>query len=283
MEKRVLEKEVQLEKDKNNTKSESEEIWFRCSACQELIYRKDFEKNFKVCPKCDHHFRLGALDRISFLIDEGTFEETDAGLRSVDFLGFKGAKTYLVSLKQAEEKTKLKEAVITGIGKIGGKPVAFGVLDFDFIGGSMGSVVGEKITRLVERAIENNLPLVIVSASGGARMQEGVISLMQMAKTSAAIKRFSQGNKPFISILANPTSGGVTASFASLGDIILAEPGAFIGFAGPRVIEQTIKQKLPKGFQTAEFMREHGMVDKVVHRKELKKTIIQLLTFLTEK
>lgn len=255
-------------------------ILLRCDNCNEHVFINELVKNNRVCPKCDFHFRISPSERIELLIDEGTFAQFDAGLCSSDPLSFEANKSYNESLKTAQEKTKLKEAIVTGEGKIDGFPVIIAVMSFDFIGGSMGSVVGEKVTRAVEKALKKKLPLVIVSASGGARMQEGMLSLMQMAKVSAAIKRYEDKKLPFISILTHPTTGGVTASFASLGDIIIAEPGALIGFTGPRVIEQTIREKLPKGFQRSEFMLEHGLVDMVVHRNELKDTLAQLLGYM---
>lgn len=257
-------------------------ILIRCDHCNEHVFVAELEKNNGVCPKCDFHFRITPEERITHLIDEGTFCQFDAGLCSVDPLGFEANKSYRQSLEAAQAKTKLKEAVIIGEGKIGGYPVVIAVMSFDFIGGSMGSVVGEKITRAVERATKKKLPLVIVSASGGARMQESMLSLMQMAKTSAAIKCYADTGMPFISVLTHPTTGGVMASFASLGDIIIAEPGALIGFTGARVIEQTIREKLPKGFQRSEFMLEHGLVDMVVHRNELPDVLSQLLHYMVK-
>lgn len=258
----------------------SETIWAKCGQCNEIIFERELARRLKVCPKCNFHFPLSSQERLSVLIDEGTFEQFDANLTPKDPLGFVANKSYPEILSEARKKTGLKEAVVTGQGKLDGYSLVIAVVDFQFVGGSMGSVVGEKITRAVERATAKKIPLLIVSASGGARMQEGMLSLMQMAKTSAAIGRFSQTNVPYISVLTHPTTGGVTASFATLADIILAEPGALIGFAGPRVIEKTIRQKLPKGFQTAEFMLEHGLVDLVVPRGKLKFTVSKLLEFL---
>ena len=254
-------------------------IWSKCAECGEIVYQKELVKNLWVCPKCDFHYKLAAHDRLNILLDEGKFDEFDSSLSSVDPLKFEAEKTYLESLNQSKEKTDLNDAVIAVKGKIDGQTVIMAVMDFRFIGGSMGSVVGEKVTRAVEKAIKNKIPLVIVSSSGGARMQEGMLSLMQMAKTGAAIARFKETNLPYISVLTNPTTGGVTASFASLGDVIIAEPQALIGFAGPRVIEKTIRQKLPKDFQKAEFMLGYGQVDLVAHRKDLKATISKLLNF----
>ncbi len=244
------------------------------------MFNKALKENFSVCQKCAYHFTLGALERIDQILDPKSFQEINADLSSLDPLKFEGVKSYLDKIKQDQKKTGLKEACITGEGKILNKSVALAVTDSRFIMGSMGSVVGEKITRLVEYALEHKLPLIIVSGSGGgARMYEGALSLMQMAKTSAALMRYQKSKYPFISILTNPTMGGVMASFASLGDIIIAEPKALIGFAGPRVIEQTIRQKLPADFQTSEFMLEHGLIDLVVDRRELKENLSRLLEY----
>jgi acetyl-CoA carboxylase carboxyl transferase subunit beta len=258
-----------------------EGIWSRCASCNEIIYQVELVENLKVCPKCNFHFRLTASERINLLTDKDSFKEFDSDLVSTDPLDFAAAKTYKESLEQAIKETKLKEAVVTGEGKLDDRRIVLAVLDFGFIGGSMGSVVGERATRVIEKACSDKLPLIIVSSSGGARMQEGMFSLMQMAKTSAAIGELQKAKVPFISILTNPTTGGVLASFAMLGDVIIAEPGALIGFSGPRVIEQTIKQKLPKGFQSSEFLLEHGMVDMVVSRIELKEIVSKLLDFFT--
>ncbi len=257
-----------------------EGMWIKCDGCQEIIYRAEVERNLNVCPKCSHHFRIPALERIRFVVDEGSFREFGEDLESVDMLSFTDTKKYTDRLREAKKKTGRKEALITGTARIGGIDVVLGVLDFDFLGGSMGCVVGEKVTMAAEKALERKLPLVLFSASGGARMQEGTLSLMQMAKSSAALARLSDAKIPFISVMTDPTTGGVAASFAMLGDVILSEPGALIGFAGPRVIEQTIKQKLPEGFQRAEFLLEHGMVDIIVDRTKLKGTLTQILRFL---
>ena len=253
-----------------------EGLWIKCDNCKEIIYRKEVDKNLKVCPKCDYHFRISASERLPYLVDEGSFLEVEDGLSPKDFLNF---KDYKDKLKNSRKKTGLKDAIISGEAKIGGKPVSVVVMDFNFMGGSMGSVVGEKIARAVERAIEKRTAFVSVASSGGARMQEGILSLMQMAKTSAAVARLGQAGLPFISVLTDPTFGGVTASFAMLGDIIVAEPKSLIGFAGPRVIEQTIKQQLPGGFQRAEFLLEHGMIDMIVPRKDLRATLAKILDF----
>jgi len=257
-----------------------EGMWIKCAACLEIIYKTEVERNLNVCTKCNHHFRIPALERIRSVVDEGTFQEFGADLESVDMLVFTDTKKYTDRLKEAKKKTSRKEAVITGNARINGIDIVLGVLDFEFLGGSMGCVVGEKIAFAAEQALELRRPLIIFSASGGARMQEGTLSLMQMAKTSAALARLSDARLPFISVMTDPTTGGVAASFAMLGDIIISEPGALIGFAGPRVIEQTIKQKLPEGFQRAEFLLEHGMVDMIVERTKLKPTLTQILRFL---
>jgi acetyl-CoA carboxylase carboxyl transferase subunit beta len=256
-----------------------EGLWVKCDNCKEIIYRKEVDKNFKVCPKCDYHFRISASERLPYLVDEGSFLEVEDGLSPRDFLGF---KDYKDKLKSSRKKTGLKDAIISGEAKIGNRPVSVVVMDFSFMGGSMGSVVGEKIARAVERAIEKRMPFIAVSSSGGARMQEGILSLMQMAKTSAAVARLGAAGLPFISVLTDPTFGGVTASFATLGDIIIAEPKSLIGFAGPRVIEQTIKQQLPPGFQRAEFLLEHGAIDMIVSRRDMHATLGKILDFFTE-
>jgi acetyl-CoA carboxylase carboxyl transferase subunit beta len=255
-------------------------VFDKCSGCGEILYREKLAQNLNVCPSCGHHLRIAAEGYLSLLIDSGTFEELDEALRSADPLGFRDLKPYRDRIAQAEAKGRT-EAVVTGVGELDGMEVAIAVMDFSFIGGSMGSVVGEKIARAGRVALERGIPFIIVSASGGARMQEGIYSLMQMAKTSAVLARIHEAGLPFVSILTNPTSGGVTASFAMLGDVNLAEPGAFIGFAGPRVIEETIKQELPHGFQRSEFLLERGMVDRVVDRRELKDEVALILRHLT--
>ncbi|MCS7203034.1 MAG: acetyl-CoA carboxylase, carboxyltransferase subunit beta [Thermodesulfovibrio sp.] len=261
-----------------------EGLWVKCENCKEIIYRKELESNLKVCPKCNYHFRISAKERIALITDGGSFSELDLDLKSPDPLGFKDTISYKERLEENEKKTGLKEAAIYGEAKINGREVVIAVLDFAFMGGSMGSVVGEKVTRAIEKAIEKKVPLIIVSSSGGARMQEGMFSLMQMVKTSQAIGKLKEEKILYISVLADPTFGGVTASFAMLGDIIVAEPRSLIGFAGPRVIQETIKQQLPEGFQRAEFLLKHGMVDLVVERKELKNTISKLINlFMPEK
>jgi acetyl-CoA carboxylase carboxyl transferase subunit beta len=257
-----------------------EGMWIKCDACLEIIYKPEVERNLSVCPKCNYHFRIPALERIKSVADDGTFQEFGEDVESVDMLGFTDTKKYTDRLKDARKKTSRKEAVITGMAKINGIDVVLAVLDFEFLGGSMGCAVGEKVTAAAEAALAQSRPFLVFSASGGARMQEGTLSLMQMAKTSAALARLSDARIPFISVMTDPTTGGVAASFAMLGDIIISEPGALIGFAGPRVIEQTIKQKLPEGFQRAEFLIEHGMIDMIVERTRLKPTLTQILRFL---
>ena len=253
------------------------DVWKKCDGCGEIVYREKLNENAGVCPKCGYHFRIGPDDYARLLLDSALEEKYDSELRSVDPLDFVGPTPYAERYERAIKKDGRKEAVLTGGGHVEGLAVKFGVMDFGFIGGSMGSVVGEKIARVAERALEEKEPLIVVSASGGARMMEGVLSLMQMAKTSSALGRLHKSRLPYISILTHPTTGGVTASFAMLGDVIIAEPGALVGFAGPRVIEQTIGQELPDGFQRAEFLLEHGMVDMVVPRSELKPTDSRLL------
>lgn len=248
--------------------------WVKCEACKEILYKEDVKANLSVCPNCNKHFRLSARRRIKQIIDDGTFEELNEGMQTLDPLNFEG---YLDKIRALQEKTNIKEAIKTGFGKIEGKDVAIGVMDGNFMMGSMGSVVGEKVTCLVEEAIKRKFPVILFCASGGARMQEGMISLMQMAKTSSSLAKLDEAGLLYISVLTDPTTGGVTASFASLGDIILAEPDSLIGFAGPRVIEQTMKQKLPEGFQKAEFLLEHGFIDKIVERKDMKHTLAEIL------
>lgn len=258
-----------------------EGLWTKCEGCSEVLYNKTLEENLKVCPKCNHHFSLGAFERMNILLDKDTFQEYDKDMVSVDPLDFKGPKTYKDKLSQDQAATGLKDAVVTGEGLLEGKKAIIAVTDSRFIMGSMGSVVGEKITRAIEAATKNRLPIIIVSGSGGgARMYEGMFSLMQMAKTCAALSYHHRARLPFLSVLTNPTMAGVMASFAGIGDIIIAEPKALIGFTGPRVIEQTIRQKLPVGFQRSEFLLEHGLIDMIVHRKNLKTTLSQLLDYL---
>jgi acetyl-CoA carboxylase carboxyl transferase subunit beta len=262
-------------------KVRTEGLWVKCENCRQIIWKKDLAENLNVCPKCDKHFRIDARTRLEQLLDDGKYEVFDADLVSTDPLSFVDLKAYSSRLKQAQAESGLKDAIINARGKLEGRPVIVSAMEYSFIGGSMGVVVGEEITRAIEQALETRTPLIIVSASGGARMMEGVISLMQLAKISAALARLDESRVPYISVLTDPTTGGVTASFAMLGDLNIAEPGALIGFAGPRVIEQTIRQKLPQGFQRSEFLLEHGMLDAVVPRKELKPYIARALDFMT--
>jgi acetyl-CoA carboxylase carboxyl transferase subunit beta len=259
-----------------------EGLWVKCPECAQAIYNKDLAANSHVCPKCAHHFRLGSIDRLKLLFDDERWVEYDQGLKSTDPLNFIDTKPYTQRLKAAQKATGLADAVVCGTGRIEGLETSVAAMEYGFIGGSMGVVVGEKITRAIERAIERRLPVVIVSCSGGARMMEGIFSLMQMARISAALARLDQAGLPYISVLTDPTTGGVTASFAMLGDVNIAEPKALIGFAGPRVIEQTIRQKLPEGFQRSEFLLAHGMLDLIVDRRDLKSTIGQLLRMMTK-
>lgn len=262
--------------DERRVKTEG--LWTKCENCRAIVWKKDLEANWQVCPKCQHHFRLNAAKRLELLLDSHWIEY-DAGLASSDPLHFVDTKPYASRLKEARKKLDMADAVITAEGLLGGRPVICCSMEFGFIGGSMGAVVGEKVTRAIEMAVSKKLPVVIVSCSGGARMMEGTISLMQLAKVSAALARLDEVHLPFISVLTDPTTGGVTASYAMLGDLNIAEPGALIGFAGPRVIEQTIRQKLPEGFQRAEFLLEHGFLDAVVPRKDLKAYISSALEF----
>ncbi len=259
----------------------TEGLWLKCEGCREIIWKKDLESTLNTCGKCGHHFRLDARARLAMLFDEGLYEELDEGLESSDPLGFVDSKPYSERLKATQATTSLKDALISGSGELAGRPVQICAMEPKFIGGSMGAVMGEKITRAVERSIEFSTPLIIVSASGGARMQEGAVSLMQMAKVSSALMRLDETQLPYISVLTDPTTGGVTASFAMLGDLNIGEPGALIGFAGPRVIEQSIRQKLPEGFQRSEFLLKHGMLDAVVPRGEMKAYIAKAFDFFS--
>jgi acetyl-CoA carboxylase carboxyl transferase subunit beta len=262
------------------TKKDGFSGWVKCTQCNELIHANELQQNSNCCPKCDYHYRLNAKERVDSLADEGTFIELFGHLKPADPLNFVDSTPYAKRIESAQATSGSFDAMITGICQIDSHDVALGVMDFNFMGGSMGSVVGEKLTLLIEEAIKTEKPLIAVSTSGGARMQESIFSLMQMAKTSSALAKLSEASLPYISILTNPTTGGVTASFASLGDIIIAEPNALICFAGPRVIEQTIGQKLPEGAQKSEFLLDHGMIDSIVHRKELKNKIAQILDHL---
>jgi len=258
----------------------SDNLWIKCNSCNEIIYRKVIERNLQVCPKCNYHFQIPARRRIDCVVDPGTFIEYDVDLSPVDPLEFKDSKKYLHRVKESQEATGQKDAVVCGEAEIEGQPAMIGIFEFSFMGGSMGSVVGEKITRLIERAIEKRISVIIFCASGGARMQEGILSLMQMAKTSAALAKLHEARIPYISVLTDPTTGGVSASIGMLGDVIIAEPKAMIGFAGPRVIKDTIRAELPEGFQRAEYLIEHGMVDLIVDRKDLRHTLASLLEML---
>ena len=257
-------------------------LWTKCEGCSEIIHRKQLEQQLYTCVKCNYHFRVGSKEYLSFLLDEGTFRETEKKIRSTDPLNFSDSKKYKDRIRDAMRKTELRDAVRTGTGKIGGIEVVVGAMDFSFIGGSMGSVVGEKVARAIDKALRLKRPLVIVSSSGGARMMEAVLSLMQMAKTSAKLAQLCNAGIPYISIMTDPTTGGVTASYAMLGDVNVAEPNALIGFAGPRVIKQATGKDLPKGFQRSEFQLDHGFVDVVVHRKEMKETVAKLLKMMWE-
>jgi acetyl-CoA carboxylase carboxyl transferase subunit beta len=259
-----------------------EGLWVKCDSCRQILYNKELLRNFKICPKCNYHFRLSAPERLRMLFDDGNYTEVDAELRSSDPLKFRDSKRYRDRLKHYQETIGPGDAVMVGTGEMGGIPVVIGAMEFFFLGGSMGSVVGEKIARAAERALSDRQPLVMVSASGGARMQEGILSLMQMGKISAALSRLAEQRIPYISVMTDPTTGGVTASFAMLGDLNVAEPNALIGFAGPRVIEQTIRQTLPDGFQRSEFLLEHGMLDFIVDRFEMKATLVRCLRLLWE-
>ena len=261
-------------------KVRTEGLWVKCEGCRQIIWKKDLEENMNVCPKCEKHFRIDARTRLAQLLDDNQYESFDGNLSSTDPLKFVDLKPYSSRLRQAQKDTGLKDAIINAQGKLLGRPVVVSAMEYSFIGGSMGAVVGEAITRAVERSADTRTPLIIVSASGGARMMEGLISLMQLAKVSSALAKLDKAKVPFISLLTDPTTGGVTASFAMLGDLNIAEPGALIGFAGPRVIEQTIRQKLPPGFQRSEFLLEHGMLDAVVSRKQLKPYIARALEFM---
>jgi len=279
-------KKGEEEKDKKEIREEpksSDQLWVKCNSCNEIIYRKVIERNLQVCPKCNYHFQIPARRRIDSVVDPGTFIECDADLISTDPIEFKDSKRYPSRIKESQEKTGQKDAILCGEARIEGQPTMIGIFEFNFMGGSLGSVVGEKITRLIERAIEKRVGVVIFCASGGARVQEGILSLMQMAKTSGALAKLQEASLLYISVLTDPTTGGVSASIAMLGNVIIAEPKAMIGFAGPRVIKDTIRAELPEGFQRAEYLLEHGMVDLIVERKDLRHTLASLLEmFKTE-
>jgi len=258
----------------------TEGLWIQCPGCRQAIFKKDLEENLNVCPKCGHHFRIGALRRIALLLEPG-YELVDLELRSTDPLDFTDLKRYQHRLAEARKKTGLNDAIVNAIGTIGSQPVVVSAMEYGFIGGSMGAVVGETITRAIDRSLETKHPLIIVAASGGARMMEGIVSLMQLAKIASGLARLDDAGVPYISVMTDPTTGGVTASFAMLGDLNIAEPGALIGFAGPRVIEQTTRQKLPEGFQRSEFLMEHGFLDAIVPRKDMKAYLAQALGWMT--
>jgi len=272
--------EIQASEDK---RVRTEGLWVKCEGCRQIIWKKELEDNLNVCTKCDFHFRLNAGERLLLLLDEGSIETADETLSSTDPLNFTDTRPYKARLQKSQAENGLKDAIINASGTLNGRPVIVSAMEYSFIGGSMGAVVGEAITRAIERACDQKKPIIVVSASGGARMMEGVVSLMQMAKISAALARLDAARIPYVSVLTDPTTGGVTASYAMLGDINIAEPGALIGFAGPRVIEQTIRQKLPEGFQRSEFLLQHGMLDAVVHRKEMKPFITRALDFMMPK
>ncbi len=274
-------KKPKLGSAKSKKKDIPEGLWTKCPKCSTMIFDKELDENLKVCPKCNHHFPIGARERIHSLVETCTFEEMNADITSVDILKFTGVASYTDKLANYQKSTGLKDAVITGLCKIGEHRAALGVMDFSFLGGSMGSVVGEKLTRLIEKATEKNLPVIIISTSGGARMYEGMFSLMQMAKTCGALAYHAQAKLPYISVLTHPTTAGVMASYASVGDLIIAEPGAMIGFAGPRVIKDTTQAELPPGFQTAEFLLDHGLIDAIVSRKEMKQQLTEYLSYMT--
>ena len=274
-------KKPKLAGAKSRKRDIPEGLWSKCKKCGNMIYDKELDANLKVCLKCQYHFPIGARERINSLVETCSFEEIDASMESVDILQFTGVASYTAKLEQYTSETNLKDAVCTGIGRIGKYRVALGVMDFGFLGGSMGSVVGEKLTRLIESATDKGLPVIIISTSGGARMYEGMFSLLQMAKTCGALAYHARNKLPYISVLTHPTTAGVMASYACLGDLILAEPGAMIGFVGPRVIKDTTQAELPPGFQTAEFLLDHGLVDAIIPRKEMKPRLMEYLDYLT--
>ena len=274
-------KKPKLAGAKSKKREIPEGLWTKCPKCSTMVFDKELDENLKVCPHCQHHFRISARERIHSLVETCTFEELDTEMTSVDILQFTGVASYTSKLAEYQKSTGLKDAVITGACRLGELRAALGVMDFSFLGGSMGSVVGEKLARLIERATEKGLPLIIISTSGGARMYEGMFSLMQMAKTCAALAYHAKARLPYISVLTDPTTAGVMASYATVGDLIIAEPGAMIGFAGPRVIKDTTQAELPPGFQTAEFLLEHGLIDAIVPRKEMKQRLVEYLGFLS--
>jgi len=266
-------------KSENGKKEIPNGLWTKCPQCEQIIYNKELETNFKICPRCEYYLKLSYKEWIAILLEPSSFKELDSKIEPKDHLNFVDSQPYSKRIKDHQKRSSIKEALISGEGKLNKHKIVLCMLDFSFIGGSMGTVVGEKVTRAIEYAIDKKIPVITITASGGARMQEGILSLMQMAKTSAALAKLRQSKLPYISILSNPTTGGVTASFATLGDVIIAEPRALVGFAGPRVIEQTIRQKLPQGFQQSEFLMSHGLVDLIVSRPEIKSTLDKMLTF----
>ncbi|MDB6018841.1 MAG: Acetyl-coenzyme carboxylase carboxyl transferase subunit beta [Pedosphaera sp.] len=274
-------KKPKLGGGKSRKRDIPEGLWTKCPKCSTMVFDKELDENLKVCPRCQHHFPIGARERIHSLVETCSFEEMDADMSSVDILNFTGVSTYASKLVDYQKSTGQKDAVVTGIGKVGDYRIGLGVMDFTFLGGSMGSVVGEKLTRLIEKATEKALPVVIISTSGGARMYEGMFSLMQMAKTCGALAYHAKSKLPYISVLTHPTTAGVMASYASVGDLIIAEPGAMIGFAGPRVIKDTTQAELPPGFQTAEFLLDRGLIDAIISRKDMKQQLIDYLNFMT--
>lgn len=258
-------------------------LFVKCPSCNDMIYRKQFEEQYYTCNKCDHHFRITVKEYVDILFDEGSFTETDINVTSTDPLKFVDTKPYVDRLRDAKKRSELHDALTIGYGNIHGRRISFACMNFGFVGGSMGSVVGEKFYRAAKRAIKERMPFIVISTSGGARMQEAALSLMQMAKTSAVLSELAEHKLPFISVITDPTTGGVSASYAMLGDLIIAEPKALIGFAGPRVVEQTIRKKLPEGFQRSEFLLEHGFLDMIVHRKEMRETLHSVLSMLLDK
>ena len=274
-------KKPNIRSSKSRKREIPEGLWTKCPKCSTMVFDKELDENLKVCTHCQFHFQIGSRERINSLVTPGTFTELDSDMSSIDVLNFTGVTSYTTKLAEYQKSTGLKDAVVTGIGNVGDHVAALGIMDFSFLGGSMGSVVGEKLARVIETATARGLPIIIISTSGGARMYEGMFSLMQMAKTCAALAYHARACLPYISVLTHPTTAGVMASYASVGDLIIAEPGAMIGFAGPRVIKDTTQAELPPGFQTAEFLLDHGLIDAIIHRKELKDKLVDYLNFMT--
>ena len=274
-------KKPNIRSSKSRKREIPEGLWTKCPKCSTMVFDKELDENLKVCTHCQFHFQIGSRERINSLVTPGTFTELDSDMSSIDVLNFTGVTSYTTKLAEYQKSTGLKDAVVTGIGNVGDHVAALGIMDFSFLGGSMGSVVGEKLARVIETATARGLPIIIISTSGGARMYEGMFSLMQMAKTCAALAYHARACLPYISVLTHPTTAGVMASYASVGDLIIAEPGAMIGFAGPRVIKDTTQAELPPGFQTAEFLLDHGLIDAIIHRKELKDKLVEYLNFMT--